>query len=155
MNMTLTMPECQNQFDELFGFDSIEKKREHDAQMISFRILSEIEKICLDKRIKRKELADMVGTSASFITQLFQGSKQVNTDMMARFEEIFNSCFEIKLRLNEQTHTEFLFSQICELNMRRFKHKQQFWNRLDCDEAAGKAEVVELFYSKKTQKETA
>jgi transcriptional regulator with XRE-family HTH domain len=83
------------EFEKLLSFSSEEEKLEHRAQMISYRILSEVEKICEERDIKMKELARMVNTSASYITQLFRGAKQVNTSIMARFEESLNLMFDI------------------------------------------------------------
>lgn len=155
MIMKSNHTECPDEFAELFSFDSLEKRLEYGAQMYSFRVLSEVEKLCNKKKIKKKDLAAMVGTSASYITQLFRGDKHINSNMVARFQEIFDICFEIKVRANDQTHSEFLFSQVCELNMRRFKYKQQVWNRLDTDVPSRNAQVLDLYCSGKTKKETA
>ena len=86
------------EFDNLFSFSSEKEKIEHRAQMISYRILSEVEKICEEQNIKMKDLAKMVDTSASYITQLFRGNKQVNTGFMARIEEAMSMCFEFSLK---------------------------------------------------------
>ena len=131
MSTRLKHHEINSEYAELLSFKSQQEEREHNAQMVSFRILSEVEKICAEKKIKKKELATMVGTSASYITQLFRGDKQINTDMMARFEEALDTCFEIKMRYNEQTHSDFLISQLSELNTRRVSHKQQVWYCMD------------------------
>lgn len=84
-------------FEDLFAFSSEEDKLDHRAQMISYRVLSEVETICEEKGINKKELAEMVNTSASYITQLFRGDKHVNTSIMAKFEEALEMRFEIKL----------------------------------------------------------
>ena len=54
------------------------------------------------QQIKKKELTEMVGTSRSYITQLFRGTKQINTDIMARFEDVLNMHFEVKIKLNDE-----------------------------------------------------
>jgi transcriptional regulator with XRE-family HTH domain len=84
-------------FEDLFSFSDKEEKTAHRAQMISYRILSEIEKICDERNIKMKDLAAMIGTSASYITQLFRGNKQVNTAFMAKCEEAFNMSFNFSI----------------------------------------------------------
>lgn len=100
------------EFDDLFSFGSDTEKIEHKAQMISYRILSEVEKLCDEKKIKKKDLADMVGTSRSYITQLFRGTKQINTTIMARFEDALKMSFFIKAQLNEDSNEDFFSKQI-------------------------------------------
>jgi hypothetical protein len=86
------------EFEDLFSFSNKQEKLEHRAQMISYRILSEVEKLCEEQNIKMKDLAAMVDTSASYITQLFRGNKQVNTAFMAKCEEAFEMLFEFSIR---------------------------------------------------------
>ena len=93
-------------FEDLFSFASEEERLEHRAQMISFRILSEMEKICVERDIKMKDLAKMVKTSASYVTQLFRGHKQVNTAFMARFEDSMKMIFEIGLQPEQEQQDE-------------------------------------------------
>ncbi len=131
MSTKLKQHQINPEFADLFSFDSEKEEREHNAQMISFRILSEVEKVCEEMEMNKKQLAAKVKTSASYITQLFRGDKHINMDMMARFEEAFNSCFEVRMRFNTQTHAEFVYEQLCELNPRQINHKKKVWNRMD------------------------
>src|SRR5690348_15788748 len=80
-------------FEDLFKFDSKEDELQHKAQMLSYRFLSEVEKQCDKRKISRAELAEMVGTSRSYITQLFRGSKRVNMDVLAKFEDVLGITF--------------------------------------------------------------
>ena len=112
MNMKLKNAEVNPAFADLFSYKTKEEKAEHDAQMISYRILSEIEVICEQKKIKKKDLADMLGTSRSYITQLFRGMKQVNTYIMAKMEDALDLSFEVKAKLNNETHEEFIGKQL-------------------------------------------
>lgn len=98
-------------FEDLFSFKNEEEKIEHDASMISFRILSEIEKLCDARQIKKKDLAEMVGTSKSYITQLFNGTKSINTQIMAKFENALDITFETHLKLNEEAQNGFFINK--------------------------------------------
>jgi len=69
---------------------------EHAAQMISYRLLSEIEKICEKRKITKKELALAVGTTPSYISQLFRGTKMVNMEILAKFEMALKFQFKIE-----------------------------------------------------------
>jgi transcriptional regulator with XRE-family HTH domain len=109
------------EFESLFEFKSKEEKIEHDAQMISYRVLSEIEKICDEKNIKKKDLAQMVGTSKSYITQLFNGTKSINTNILAKFENALDVTLDIRLKRNNESYGEFLSKQ---LNVELFINKR-------------------------------
>lgn len=74
-------------FQELFEFRSREEKEEHDARMLMFRFLSEVEKEMEAQGMTRKELARKIGTSPSYITQLFRGDKMLNFPTIARIQE--------------------------------------------------------------------
>lgn len=112
MNTKLKNAQVNPEFASLFSFESNKEKIEHGAQMVSYRILSEVEKLCDEKNIKKKDLAVMVGTSRSYITQLFRGTKQVNTDIMAKFEEALDFTFHIKVKRNEDSQEAFLSKQL-------------------------------------------
>ena len=66
------------------------------ADMIMYRFLSEIEILAEERKMTRKELAQKIGTSASYITQLYRGSKLLNLTTIAKLEKIFDITFEIK-----------------------------------------------------------
>ena len=112
MNTKLKNIIINPEFESLLTFKNEDEKIEHDAQMISYRILSEVEKLCDDNKIKKKDLAEKVGTSKSYITQLFNGTKSVNTYIMAKFENALDITFEIRTKLNKETYDEFLSKQI-------------------------------------------
>jgi transcriptional regulator with XRE-family HTH domain len=112
MNTKLNNVQVNPEFEDLFSFESKKEKTEHNAQMISYRILSAVEKVCDEKKIKKKDLAAMVGTSRSYITQLFRGTKHVNTFIMAKFEDALDVSFQVNLKLNEDSHEDFLAKQL-------------------------------------------
>jgi transcriptional regulator with XRE-family HTH domain len=86
--------------EHLFEFKNKEEEWEHEAKMIMFRFFSELEKINNSKPIKKKELAKAIGTSASFVTQLFQGDKLVNLTTLAKIQEAYDITFEIRAKKN-------------------------------------------------------
>lgn len=85
----------QMEYEILFSFHSKGEEIEHKAQMLSYHFLSEVEKECDRRKISRAELAEMVGTSRSYITQLFRGTKMVNMDILAKFEYALGITFQI------------------------------------------------------------
>lgn len=90
-------------FEDLFSFKSKEEELEHEAKMIMFRFLSELEKLN-GKPIKKKELAKAIETSPSFITQLYQGDKIINLPTLAKIQEAFDITFEITAKQNNQSY---------------------------------------------------
>ena len=73
-----------NELDELLAFDSSEAQWEHEAQMLAFQFLGRIDKAMADKKMSKKELASRVGTSASFITQVFRGDRKPSWTMLVK-----------------------------------------------------------------------
>ena len=145
MTTKLNKPDVSEEYQNLFAFKNKEEEIEHKAQMISYRILSEVEKVCEEKKINKKELATMVGSSPSYITQLFRGVKHVNMDVMARFEDALELCFEIRSWYNTESHSDFVLNQMCTLGANRYAHKKNVWYCLpdqDSQNQAVQAKII-------------
>jgi len=94
------------EFETLFTFQDEKEELDHEAQMIMFRFLSEIEEYqATGKNLKKNELASKLGVSASYITQLFKGDKLLNFTMLAKIQKAFHITFEIKARKNESLYS--------------------------------------------------
>lgn len=96
------------EFEDLFKFENEEQELEHDAKMIMFRFLSEIEKINNGKNIKNKDLADIFGTSKSYITQLLRGDKLINLLKIAKLQEAYDITFDIKAIYNKDDYKDIV-----------------------------------------------
>jgi len=68
-----------------------------ETRLLMYRFLSEIDKITGERRINRKELAKLAGTSASYITQLYQGKKIINLQMLTRIKKALDIDFKIEV----------------------------------------------------------
>ena len=86
------------EFENLFTFKTKDDETEHEAKMLMFRFLSELEKLNGDKPFKKKDLAKSLKTSPSYITQLFNGDKLINLTTLAKIQEAYKICFEIKAK---------------------------------------------------------
>jgi transcriptional regulator with XRE-family HTH domain len=86
------------EFENLFTFKTKDDETEHEAKMLMFRFLSELEKLNGDKPFKKKDLAKALKTSPSYITQLFNGDKLINLTTLAKIQEAYKICFEIKAK---------------------------------------------------------
>jgi transcriptional regulator with XRE-family HTH domain len=95
-----------NEFEHLFTFKNKKQELEHEARMIMFRFLSELENINKSENLlKKKELAQKIGVSASYITQIFNGAKLANFNLLAKIQDAFNITFEIKARPNDTLYS--------------------------------------------------
>ncbi|MBM3405325.1 MAG: helix-turn-helix transcriptional regulator [Bacteroidetes bacterium] len=95
--------EVRKAFQDLLSFKSDEEEIKHQAQMVMFRFLSEIEALTEENNMTRKELACKIGTSPSYLTQLFRGSKPLNMITIAKFQKVFDITFNIKSQPNTTT----------------------------------------------------
>lgn len=87
----------QKAFQDLLEPASREEKLELETLMLSARFLSAVEQVCQNRNILKKDLAQMIDTSPSYITQLFRGNKIINMETIARMQLALNVEFEIKL----------------------------------------------------------
>lgn len=96
MNMKSYNPvEIKTAFDQLFNNLTEKEKVESEAKLIMFRFLSLIEDKSKSLGLSRKQLAEKIGTSPSFITQLFRGDKLVNLLTLAKFQNVLDLKFDI------------------------------------------------------------
>jgi ribosome-binding protein aMBF1 (putative translation factor) len=79
--------EIKAKFDELLRFKSLDEEIDHDAQMLAFRFLSIIDAEMEKQNVNKKELAQCVGTSPAFITQLFRGDRKPNWTILAKMQK--------------------------------------------------------------------
>jgi transcriptional regulator with XRE-family HTH domain len=94
------------EFHDLFSFRDEHDEIEHEAFMLMFRFLSELEKVNAgEKPLRKKEIAEKLGVSPSYITQIFNGSKLINLTTLAKIERLFNITFEIKARPDETLYS--------------------------------------------------
>lgn len=100
------------------AFSAIDSKEdlEHDAKMIMYRFLSEVERVSEEEGLNRKELAARIGTSPSYLTQLFRGNKIINLQTIAKFQKVFDLTFEINAVSNnpEEVFSPIKVGNICE-----------------------------------------
>jgi len=87
----------KNEFKKVLQFDTQEDKTEHDSKILMFKFLSLIEQEMELRNMNKKDLAKQLGTSPSFITQLFRGTKTINLAKLAQLQNLFNIEFEIKV----------------------------------------------------------
>lgn len=111
---------------------STEKETKHLAQMLMYRFLSEIEKLMEERNLSKKELAEAIGVSPSYVTQLYRGTKPLNIETLAKIELALDFRFEIKavekslLEIDESVQQNWNEDQINNF-MKKFHCKDGFW----------------------------
>ena len=93
--MNTNSKKIKQEFQNLLGFQTEEEKIEHRSKMIMFNFLDIIETEMANRQMSKKELARKLNTSASFVTQLFTGTKTINLLTIAKLEQIFDIKFQI------------------------------------------------------------
>ena len=91
-NQIIISPE----FADLFSHNSEKEELEHESKMLMFRFFSEFEKLFTNNLPKKKDIAESLKTSPSYVTQLFRGDKLINLLSLAKLEKAFGFKYEIK-----------------------------------------------------------
>jgi len=67
-----------------------------NALVLQDRFMSEVDVLMEQHNLNKKKLAQKLGVSSSFITQVFKGKKFMNFSILAKLQEIFNIEFKIQ-----------------------------------------------------------
>jgi transcriptional regulator with XRE-family HTH domain len=78
------------------------EKLEVDSLLLMSGFLSEIEAAMVKKKITRKTLAQLIGTSPSYLTQVFRGDKPLNFMTLAKMQKALNVGFVTRLYYKEE-----------------------------------------------------
>ncbi len=85
-----------NRIRDLFEEKSFEVEVGRETSLLALCFLSEIEKAADTQGITRKELAERVGTSPSYITQIFRGNKTPNLKILTAMGLAVGRKFDIR-----------------------------------------------------------
>jgi len=87
----------KNEFKKAINFSNQADKADHDSKLLMFKFLSIIEDEMTRRNMSKKELASLLETSPSYITQLFRGTKTINLIKLAELQNLFNIEFDIQI----------------------------------------------------------
>lgn len=103
--------EIKGAFDELFASITPEEQTEQDAKLLVFSFLSKVADEMEKKQITKKQLAELVETSPSFITQLFNGDRKPSWTLLAKIKKCLNIEFNISTKGEiEEEKTQAIFA---------------------------------------------
>jgi transcriptional regulator with XRE-family HTH domain len=105
--MSLTSKQIREELNNLSTSLTKKDRLEVDARLLVAQFIDPILRIMKSNKKNRKVLAKEIGTSASFITQLFRGDKTINFLTLAKIQNAMGVEFEV--RLKSELNTEFTF----------------------------------------------
>jgi transcriptional regulator with XRE-family HTH domain len=94
--------DIQQAFDGIFSHEDRQDEIKHRSKMLMFSFLSEVEKIAEERNLKKKDIAKIIGTSPSYVTQLFRGDKLINLETLAKLEKALDFEFAITIKPKNQ-----------------------------------------------------
>ena len=80
---------------KMSNYEKLKNAPVEDAELISLRFISELEKVMDKQGITRADLARMIGTSKSYLTQIWRGDKVVNMNFLSKCCTVLNFKFVI------------------------------------------------------------
>ena len=93
--MNTKSKKIKTRINNILRFESEAERNEHDSKILMFKFLSIVEERMSESLMTKKELAELLGTSPSYVTQLFRGTKTINLLTIAKLQRIFNIKFNI------------------------------------------------------------
>jgi hypothetical protein len=95
MNSKNNREEILRRFEKLLAFENDKEKLEFEASKIHLDFIVDLSGIMEEKGISKSMLAEQLGTSKSYISQLFSGDKLINLILLARIQRIFQINFNV------------------------------------------------------------
>jgi transcriptional regulator with XRE-family HTH domain len=90
--------EIETAFKTILSFDNEQDQLELEAKIIMAKFLEKVQEIATQKGLKKKDLAEKIGTSASYITQLYRGHKLLNLMTLAKLQRALDIEFDIAIK---------------------------------------------------------
>src|SRR3977135_2892243 len=90
-----TPSNIKDRFKNLLSSKSKEERIKRDAHILMASYLSEIERLYSDIGLNRKELANKIAISPSYLTQVFTGHKPLNFLTLAKIKDALELSFEV------------------------------------------------------------
>jgi ribosome-binding protein aMBF1 (putative translation factor) len=87
----------RDEFEDLFAARTDADQIMEDTLLFGFRFLSIIDRHMEEKGITKKALAEKIGASPSYITQLFRGQVRVNLEFISKVEKALEIRFSVAL----------------------------------------------------------
>lgn len=94
----MTANKNKKRLDEILSSLSTNDKYDIEAKLIMAQFINGILSVMESTKVSRKDLAEKIDTSASFITQIFKGTKSINFLALAKIQEALNIKFTVNVK---------------------------------------------------------
>jgi hypothetical protein len=84
-----------NPWDDIFSFKNENDEDKHDAQILRYQFLNQIEQYQDLQNLNKKKLSKIINTSASYLTQVFRGDKPLNFITLVKIARALGIKFNI------------------------------------------------------------
>ena len=95
-------------FKDFFLPQNEEEAIEVSAHSLAGAFLVKVEEILEEKKISKKELAKKIGTSSSYLSQIFYSKVLLNFKTLAKIEKVLNIKFDVTMK--SQTVNNYILS---------------------------------------------
>lgn len=110
--------ELEKKLAEALAFQNAEEVEAFKADVLHMRLMQEVKAEMERMEINRKELADLLGVSKGYVSQLFSGDTLLNLKTLAKLESIFQGKFVGRFVGNGMSYYDLTlntgFSQVAE-----------------------------------------
>ncbi|HEX2866932.1 MAG TPA: helix-turn-helix domain-containing protein [Ignavibacteriales bacterium] len=89
--------EIEKKMEDLLSFENSAEVEEFDEIVFHLRVMNEIKDVLKKKNWNKKKLADELGTTQSYISQLFSANKLVNTKLIGKLERVLKIRFNVEV----------------------------------------------------------
>lgn len=94
----------KEQFDSIFNNKTTEEELKLDSYLLMASFLSEIELVLENRGIAKSSLAKQIGTSGSYLTQVFNGDKPLNFATLAKIQKALDILFVTRVYCKERSN---------------------------------------------------
>lgn len=113
----------KREWDNLFKEISYEDRVASLADVLALQFLGLVDQKMEKEGISKKEMAEKIGTSASFITQLFRGDRKPNWNILAKMSMELSLDFKV---LTEELFQERVQEELVAYHQRWSKTQEYF-----------------------------
>ncbi len=108
--------EFQKRFIDALSPKTQEDRIQFEAEKIHLDLIFLLKEMMEKRGLNRKQLAELLGVSPSYLTQLFTGDKLINLKTIARLQEIFGVKFKIVPARETRRYTPLLVERKIDLS---------------------------------------
>jgi transcriptional regulator with XRE-family HTH domain len=101
-----------NPWTEIFDSLSGEDKLHNEALVLSARFLEIVQEALDEQNLSRKDLAERMGVSPSYLTQLFRGNRLLNIKAVVQMERVLDIKFQVTRKMGSVQTKGIAFPEI-------------------------------------------